>query len=390
MFVSSLEHESNVIYFDNAASTFPKPLSVIEAMSECMIGYAANPGRSGHKLSIKAGQILFDTRMKLAKYFGTENPMRVIFDMNATSVLNLAIKGFAYKGLHVITTSLEHNSTIRPLMRLQDDGIIEVDILQGNRNGVISIDELEDARRGDTKLLVINHASNVTGATQNLLKVCRWCRKNDIVSIVDASQSAGSCDIDINKEHIDILCLTGHKSMLGPMGVGAMIINDSFDYRRIKPLKEGGTGSLSDAITQPTFLPDIFESGTPNVPAIAALGKAIDFIGEHGNDIGNKKDGLKRYFISRAREIKGLKVYTTKDKRAVVSFVIKNIPCSTITQILSEEYNIMSRQGLHCSPLTHKRIGTFPSGTVRFSFSYFNELWQVEKAIEALKEIKCR
>lgn len=388
MKIQSLESKSDLIYFDNSATSFPKPCVVTDAMLECIKEYASNPGRSGHRLSMRAGEAIFKARMKLAQFFGVQNPMAVVFDLNATSSLNLAIKGFAYKGLHVVSTSLEHNSTIRPLMRLKEDGIITLDIASGDSFGIINTKELEKLKTKETKLLVINHTSNVTGATQPIQKICRWCRENGITSIVDASQSAGVEDIDMRRDCIDILCFTGHKNLYAPMGVGAMILNDDFDYKKISPLKEGGTGSLSEAITQPTFLPDIFESGTQNLPAISALEKSVEFVLENRTKMQSKKAELKSYFLKKSEDIKGLKAYTTDDKSAVVSFTIEGLSVSQITQELSEKYNIMSRQGLHCSPLTHKKIGTFPSGTVRFSFGYFNEFSEIDKAVEALKIIK--
>ena len=388
MKIQSLESKSDLIYFDNSATSFPKPPQVIDAVVECLREYAANPGRSGHRLSMRAGKVLFEARMKLAQFFGVQNPMAVIFDLNATATLNLAIKGFAYKGLHVVTTSLEHNSTIRPLMRLKEDKVITLDILQGDSFGIVSIEELEKVKQKNIKLLVINHTSNVTGATQPLGAICRWCRKNGVTSIVDAAQSAGVVDIDMKRDSIDILCFTGHKGLYAPMGVGGMILSDEFDFEKIKPLKEGGTGSLSDAIVQPTFLPDRFESGTLNIPALNALMKGVEFIEENRVGIDFKKKELKRYFLEKSKEIDGIKVYTTHEENGVLSFTIENLSTSKITQVLSQKYNIMSRQGLHCSPLTHKKIGTYPKGAVRFSFGYFNDLWQIDRAVEALKLIQ--
>ena len=383
-----LGSQDDLIYFDNSATSFPKPPEVIDAVLECMREYAANPGRSGHRLSMKAGEVLFRARMKLAQFFGIQNPMAVVFDLNATAALNLAIKGFAYKGLHVVTTSLEHNSTIRPLMRLKEDGIITLDILSGNSLGIIGIEELEKIKRKNTKLLVINHTSNVTGATQPLREICQWCRKNSITSIVDAAQSAGVVDIDMTRDSIDILCFTGHKGLYAPMGIGGMILSDEFDFEKIQPLKEGGTGSLSDAIIQPSFLPDRFESGTLNIPAINALIKGVEFVEQNRSKIDLKKYELKKRFLEKSEEIEGIKRYTTQDNNGVLSFTIDNLTASEITQILSDKYYIMSRQGLHCSPLAHRKIGTYPKGCVRFSFGYFNDMWQIDRAVEALKFIQ--
>ncbi len=384
----SLESQSEIIYFDNSATSFPKPNEVVEVISKSLREFSANPGRAGHKLSMRAGSEIFKTRLNLASFFGVSNPMAVVFDLNATALLNLAIKGFAYKGLHVITTSLEHNSTIRPLMRLKNDGIINLSITSGDEDGIVGLKEIESLKNSNTKLLVINHTSNVTGSTQPIREICKWCRENGIVTIVDASQSAGFEKIDLKEDFIDILCFTGHKGLYSPMGVGGMVLADEFDLTLLKPLKEGGTGSLSEEIVQPDFLPDIFESGTPPLPMIAGLNEGLEFVKRNYESITKKKIELESYFIKRAKKIEGVELFYGNVRNGVISFRVKGVSVSKITEILSEDYGIMSRQGLHCAPLAHKKLGTFPEGLVRFSFGYSNEIWQIDKAIEAIEDIE--
>ncbi|MBN2789553.1 MAG: aminotransferase class V-fold PLP-dependent enzyme [Candidatus Delongbacteria bacterium] len=379
-----------MIYFDNAATSFPKPPSVTQAVVEYMTEYGANPGRSGHKLSVRAGETVFRTRKKLAEFFGVKNPMRVIFGSNATDSLNLAIKGVLKQGDHVITSSMEHNSTIRPLKKMEENGIISLTILKGDEKGKISVHEIDDAILKNTAVVVVNHMSNVSGTVQPINEIGERCRFKGIMLIVDCAQSAGIIPIDMNRDNIDIIAFAGHKGLYGPTGTGGMVISDSFEFSRIKSLKEGGTGSLSDREYQPDFLPDKFESGTLNVAGIAGLGAGIDFINIYNDGITGiikHKKELQDYFLTSAKNINGIKFYYSDEGPGVVSFTIDGMSVSEITTELSEKYCIMSRQGLHCAPLAHKRIGTFPEGTVRFGFSIFNTKEQIDKTVKALKEM---
>lgn len=378
---------SDLIYFDNSATSFPKPPCVIDAVTKCLSSTAANPGRSGHRLSMEAGETIFKARSLLAKLFGIKNPMRVIFESNATSALNLAIKGVLRDGEHVITSSLEHNSTIRVLKRLEKDRVITLTILDGNKQGTVCLKDLKSAKKTETKAVVINSMSNVTGASQSLKMIGEWCRKNEIVSIIDCAQSAGVMDINLQTDSIDIVATTAHKALYGPMGVGVMVLNDDFNFKKIKPLKEGGTGSLSDKIYQPDFLPDMFESGTLNVPGIAGLLSGVEFVLNSKDEILRHKEKLTKYFIEKA-DIDGIRLFVADSSLGVVSFTIEGLSTSLITDRLSKDFNIMSRQGLHCSALTHKKIGTYPDGTVRFSYGAFNTTKEIDIAIKALKKIK--
>lgn len=376
-----------MIYLDNAATTFPKPDVVYDAVMDCMKNYCANPGRAGHKLSLRAGREIYDTRENLAKLFNIDNPMNIIFTSNATESLNLAIKGLLKKGDHVITTSMEHNSVIRPIMALEKIGV-ENTIVDCDEEGFLDINDLEKAIKPNTKLIVTTHASNVFGTLIDIKEVGLVAKKNNITYLVDASQTAGVYDIDVKNMNIDILATAGHKSLLGPQGVGILYIKEGID---LDTLKEGGTGSQSEYLFQPQMLPDKYESGTHNTPAIAGLNAGVKYILDNIDDIRRKEEELCEYMLSRLDEIKDIKIYGTKDikKRVpVISINIADVDSGEITFILDSKYDIATRSGLHCSPLAHKTVGTIKQGTVRFSIGYFNTKDDIDRVIDALKKIE--
>ncbi len=376
-----------MIYLDNAATTFPKPDVVYDAVMDCMKNYCANPGRAGHRLSLRAGREIYDTRENLAKLFNIDNPMNIIFTSNATESLNLAIKGLLKTGDHVITTSMEHNSVIRPIMALEKIGV-ENTIVDCNEEGFLDINDLEKAIKPNTKLIVTTHASNVFGTLIDIKEVGLVAKKNNITYLVDASQTAGVYDIDVKNMNIDILATAGHKSLLGPQGVGILYIKEGID---LDTLKEGGTGSQSEYLFQPQMLPDKYESGTHNTPAIAGLNAGVKYILDNIDDIRRKEEELCEYMLSRLDEIKDIKIYGTKDikKRVpVISINIADVDSGEITFILDSKYDIATRSGLHCSPLAHKTVGTIKQGTVRFSIGYFNTKDDIDRVIDALKKIE--
>lgn len=376
-----------MIYLDNAATTFPKPDVVYDAVMDCMKNYCANPGRAGHRLSLRAGREIYDTRENLAKLFNIDNPMNIIFTSNATESLNLAIKGLLKTGDHVITTSMEHNSVIRPIMALEKIGV-ENTIVDCNEEGFLDINDLEKAIKPNTKLIVTTHASNVFGTLIDIKEVGLVAKKNNITYLVDASQTAGVYDIDVKNMNIDILATAGHKSLLGPQGVGILYIKEEID---LDTLKEGGTGSQSEYLFQPQMLPDKYESGTHNTPAIAGLNAGVKYILDNMDNIRRKEEELCEYMLSRLDEIKDIKIYGTKDikKRVpVISINIADVDSGEITFILDSKYDIATRSGLHCSPLAHKTVGTIKQGTVRFSIGYFNTKDDIDRVIDALKKIE--
>ena len=382
--------KAKAIYFDNPATSFPKPESVIQAMMDYMNRIGGNPGRSGHRMSLEAGEAVFSCRLALAQFFGLKNPMHAIFSSNATDALNLAIQGLAKKGDHVITTSMEHNSTIRPLRELEKQGQIQVHILPCSIDGTLSLEELERSIDERTRMVVVNHASNVFGTVQPIAKIGEICKARGIPLIADCAQSAGILPLNMAKDNISLLAFSGHKALYGPTGIGGLLIADDFPYKKIRPLKFGGTGSLSDQIEQPDFLPDCFESGTLNVAGIMGLQAGISFLNQQGfSSIMMHKADLVSYFLKKANKLPGFISYVPESaiKTGVISFNLKDQSCSEVANILSEEYDIMCRQGLHCAPLAHKTLGTFPHGTIRFGFSLFNTKEECDIAIRSLKEI---
>ena len=376
-----------MIYLDNGATTFPKPKVVTDKIMECYLGYAGNPGRSGHKLAMKMDLEIYETREKICKLINGTEVLNVIFTFNATDSLNLAIKGVLEEGDHVITTSMEHNSVLRPLNQLRKEGKIELSIVYADDKGYIDPQKIFEALTPNTKMIVTTHMSNVFGTIVDIKAIGVFCKENNILFLVDASQSIGVLDIDVQEMNIDLLAFPGHKALFGPMGTGALYIKEGII---VKPLKEGGTGSYSHSIDQPELYPDSLESGTPNGVGIIALGKGIDFINEVGlENIRNHEMSLKNYFIELLKDNEDVILYGTLDDRqgAVVSLNVKDMDSSEISYILSDEFDIYTRPGFHCAPLAHKTMGTEELGAIRFSFGYYNTLEEIDKTVEALLNI---
>ena len=378
-----------MIYLDNAATTFPKPEAVYDAMMDCMKNYCANPGRAGHKLAMKAAREIYDTRENIAKLFNIDNPMNIVFTNNATESLNLAIKGVVNAGDHIITTSMEHNSVIRPIKALEKLGI-ENTIVQCDKDGFLNVKDLEEAIRSNTKLIVTTHASNVCGTIIPIEEIGALCKEKGLVYAVDTAQTAGILNIDMQKANIDFLAFTGHKGLLGPQGIGGFIASDKLEGL-IDPVISGGTGSLSDSEEIPDFLPDRFESGTLNLPGIIGLHQALVYLKEAGIDnMRKEKMEITKYFLDQVKEIDGVKVAgkkTVEGRLGVVSIDFEGFDNSIVSFYLSSKYKIMTRVGMHCAPRAHKTLKTFPQGTVRFSFSHFNTKEEVDVCIDAIKTI---
>ena len=376
-----------MIYPDNGATTFPKPEIVYDSINKALREYGANPGRSGHRLALEAGRLIYDSRDVLCRLFNIDNPMNIIFTYNATDGLNLAIKGLLKPGDHVITTSMEHNSVLRPLKTLEKLGI-ETTIVQCDETGAIDINEIEKSITDDTKLVITTHASNVTGTIFPIKEIGELTKKYDLIYMVDAAQTAGVYDIDVKDMNIDILVFPGHKSLLGPQGTGGVYIKEGIE---ITQMKEGGTGSKSDTLIHPDILPDKFESGTPNTPGIVGLGAGVNYILSKGiENIRNHELDLARHFIEELKKIDSVILYGPKDitKQApVISLNIGDSDSSEVSYVLDQAFDIGVRPGLHCAPLAHKTIGTFERGTVRFSIGPFNTHEHIEKSIMAIKRI---
>jgi len=385
-----MNNSGNLVYFDNAATSFPKPQQVLDRVAFSLKENCFNPGRSGHRLSMESGEMVFSCRKKIAGLFCLKNPMGVIFTKNATESLNTAIYSVIEKGDHIITSCLEHNSVIRPLTYFQNKKFISISIATGDTFGKLDPDQIKKNIKKKTKAMIINHVSNVNGCIQSLKMLSDVCEKYGLLLIIDAAQSAGIFDIEMNKLNISMLAITGHKSLYGPTGTGALIISDDFKVKKLNPFIMGGTGSKSDSELQPDFLPDMMESGTLNVVGIAGLEAGIDSVVKYLPEIREHKRFLTSYFIDRlTNDLPIAKIYAFPEdySSGVVSFGIPGFSVSEITDILSERYNIMSRQGLHCAPIAHKHLQTFPQGLVRFSFGNSNTVSQIDFAVAAIKEI---
>ncbi len=374
-------------YFDNAATTFPKPDRVYDKVYEAMKEYAANPGRSGHKMALKANREVYDARVLISKFFHIEDCFNLIFTSNCTTALNMAIQGTLKEGDHVITTSMEHNSVLRPIKHLELLGV-ENTIVYADENGSISTDSIKKAIRTNTKMIAMTHISNLTGTIMPIEEVGELAKSKGILFLVDASQSAGVIPIDVNKTNIDFLAFPGHKGLLGPQGTGGLFIRDGL---RTDTIIQGGTGSESYSIYQPEIMPDKFESGTLNMPGIVGLKEGLNYILETGiENIRKKEEELSKFFIEELRKIEGVKIYgptDIKQRVGVVPINIMDMDSSEISYILDDRYDIYVRPGLHCAPLAHETIGTMEQGAVRFSFGPFNTEEEVEYLIRAIFEI---
>ncbi|MEW9121426.1 MAG: aminotransferase class V-fold PLP-dependent enzyme [Thermotaleaceae bacterium] len=377
-----------MIYLDNAATTYPKPEAVYQAIDRCMREYNANPGRSGHKMALSSGRAVYKTRELLCQLFNIENPMQIIFTANATDSLNLALKGLLKGGDHVITSSMEHNSMIRPIMALKEIGV-ENTVINCDERGCLTAEQVEAAIQNNTKLIAITHASNVTGGLMPIEEIGKIAKKHNVYLLVDAAQTAGVYPVDVGKMHIDLLAAPGHKGLMGPQGTGILYIAEGIELRH---MKEGGTGSKSEYLTQPEMLPDRYESGTPNTPGIVGLGAGVAYILEEGIEkIRRHEEDLTEFFLEELKKMKGIKIYGPQDSKkqaAVVSINLGEEDSSEVSYVLDQAFDIAVRAGLHCAPMAHRTIGSFEQGTIRFSMGYFNTSEDIQKAIEAIKKIK--
>lgn len=374
-------------YFDHSATSNPKPQVVINSVIEALTIFNGNPSRSSHKKSIELERKIFEIREKIANFFNIKDPLQIAFTKNSTEALNFAIKGINLENCHIITSVLEHNSVLRPINYLKDEKNIKVSYIIPDKNDEIVMENIEKNITSNTKAIIINHISNVTGYIFNLEKIGEICKKNNLIFIVDVSQSAGCYKIDVEKYNIDILCFTGHKSLLGIQGIGGIYVNKNIS---LTPIIEGGTGSYSKIPRQPSKMPECLEAGTVNVPGILSLGAGIDYINSIGLDfIFNHEWNLTQYFIKKISTIDSIIIYDNFNvpRGPVVSINMKGINASELTNILSEEFNIFTRGGFHCAPLAHKYLGTYDFGCVRFSFGFSNTIEEVNYCIDSLKKI---
>lgn len=375
-----------MIYLDNAATTMQKPEEVIEAVVQAMHSMG-NAGRGAHSASLEASRTIYDTRELLCRFFGGTDPRRLVFTSNSTESLNIAIKGLFEPGDHVITTMLEHNSVLRPLYEMEKRGV-ELTIIPADKKGVIDYNDIEKAIRPNTKAVVCTHGSNLTGNLVDIERIGKITRKNGLLLVVDASQTAGVFPIDVEKMQIDVLCFTGHKGLLGPQGTGGMYVREGI---QIRPLKSGGSGVQTYSISHPAEMPTALEAGTMNGHGIAGLHAAVEYIQRTGIDqIRKREQECMKRFYEGVIQVPGVKVYGDFDdmnRCAIVSLNIGDYDSSEVSDELLTEYRISTRPGAHCAPLMHEALGTVEQGAVRFSFSHFTTDEEVDTAIKAIREL---
>jgi len=379
-----------MIYLDNAATSWPKPPEVVEAMTQVLKYAGGNPGRSGHTLSIEGARLMYNTRETTARFFNSGNPQRVIFTANVTHAINIVLRGMLKPGDRVVTTSMEHNAVMRPLRYLEKSGV-EVYVVPCSTTGELDISALVKALATGARLVIINHASNVTGTILPVGEIAPVVHQADALLMIDAAQTAGVLPIDMDKMGIDLLAFTGHKGLLGPPGIGGLVIGNRVDARQIEPLILGGTGSQSEKEIQPEYLPDKFESGTPNIVGIAGLQAGINWVMERGIDaIRDHETELTKNLLNGLMDICGIKLYGTCNpdlSTAIVSITVDGRLVSEVGMALDEEFGILSRVGLHCAPAAHRTIGSFPDGTVRLAPGVFTSVDEIHRVINAVKEV---
>ena len=375
-----------MIYFDNAATTLHKPPEVIEAVVHAMTT-SGNASRGTHTGSLAASRAVYETRKKIADFFHCSRADHVIFTSNSTEALNIAICGTLGKGDHIISTDLEHNSVLRPLYHLEEQGA-SLTFLSANKKGCIDYDDFKRSIKPNTKAIVCTHASNLTGNVLDIERIGHIAKAHNLLFIVDASQSAGCIEINMETMNIDILCFTGHKGLLGPQGTGGLCIHESVE---IRPFKRGGSGIHSYEKGQPQAYPARLEAGTLNSHGIAGLCAAINYINTITIPvIAKKEQELLWHFYKGICNIPEIHIYgdfDTKERAAILSLNIEGYDSGTVSDLLSQEYDIATRPGAHCAPRMHQALGTTETGAVRFSFSSFNTMEEVETAIRALKEL---
>lgn len=374
-----------MIYFDNGATSFPKPKGMIEAMDACMASYCGNPGRSGHQLSRRTGEEVYQARKTLARFFGIEKPDRIIFTSNTTQALNMGIKGVLKAGDHAVTTAMEHNSVLRPLQALTRQGV-EYTVVSCRKDGSLDVAAVEAAIRGNTRLVVCTQASNVTGTILPVQELGFLCRKKGILFMVDGAQGAGH--LPMNVRNVDLLAVPGHKGLLGPLGTGMLYVREKVS---LSPLMEGGTGTASLDLDQPREFPEGFEAGTINAPGIIGLGYSAAFVNKIGVPVIRQHQlELTRVLDQELRNMMGVTVYGPEDcgkKVGIVTFNVEGYNCEEVASLLNDDHGIAVRGGYHCAGLAHKTIGTWDCGAVRMSLGIYNTMREVYTAVDAVRAI---
>ncbi|MDR4508152.1 MAG: aminotransferase class V-fold PLP-dependent enzyme [Candidatus Brocadiaceae bacterium] len=377
-----------MIYLDNAATTFPKPDIVYREMDIFYRSAGANPGRAGYTIAISAEKKIEETRSIIAQFFGVKDPNRLILTFNATDAINMGIKGLLKPGDHVITTHLEHNAVARVLSGLEKRRGVLVSRVDNSSDGFIDPHDIKQMVTSKTRLIVMSHATNVLGTIQDIEEAGRIARENELFFMVDAAQSAGVCDIDVTRFFIDMLAFTGHKGLFGPTGTGGLYVGERIN---LDPWREGGTGAISDETSQPELLPYKLESGTPNVSGIAGLQAGVEYVlAKTRKEISTHEKRLADKLVHVLVHDERFIVYGSKNRANTVSIVsinLKGYKPTEVCAILDQSFSVAVRPGLHCAPGTHKKMGTFPEGTLRISPGFFNTEEDIDCLISALNKI---
>ena len=378
------------IYLDNGATSYPKPACVAESINNYIVNVGATINRSVYAKAATAGMVTMSLRERACRLFNFNDPKHVIITAGNTASLNLIIKGYLKKGDHVIVSALEHNSVMRPLVQLQNEGLITFDRFPSAKDGLIEMDKVESCFKPNTKLVIVCHASNVSGTVQDINAIGAICEKKGVPFVVDAAQSAGHINVDFKAAKLSAMTVPGHKGLLGPQGIGLALLAPDF-AKQLNPFIVGGTGSASDSEEQPEYMPDRFESGTSNMPGIYGLEASLGFIEETGIDALRKHEiELTKRFIEGLKKVKGIRIVGPEDLDKHVGVV--SIDCleqdnAEVAYVLETKYGILTRCGLHCAPNAHKTLGTFPQGVIRFSLSWFNKEEDIDAAVKAVSEI---
>lgn len=376
-----------MIYLDNGATSFPKPKGMVAAMEDCILRYCGNPGRSGHQMSMKTGEEIYQARRVLAELFQIPDAERLVFTKNTTEALNLGIRGFLRGGDHVVTTSMEHNSVLRPLKFLERKNITHT-ILKGDFAGKIQLEAVKEAMKPNTRLIIMTAASNVTGTKMPLKEVGQLAKERGICFMVDGAQGAGSMDLNVTTTHIDMLAFPGHKGLLGPQGIGGLYVREGV---HLEPLIQGGTGTESKSRVQPETFPEGYESGTVNSPAIVGLGYGAKYIASIGVDVIRQyEEELICHLEEGLYNMEGIRIYGPRpeEKTGITLFNLDRIGAEEVTERLNRDYQIAVRGGYHCAGLAHKTIGTWGTGAVRVSVGPYNSKKDILALVDAIYKMK--
>lgn len=377
------------VYLDNGSTSFPKAPGVGEAMARFISEIGCNISRGGYESAYSLGETVFETRTLLCRMFNFDDEKYSVFTPSVTYGLNFVIKGLLKQGDHVILSSMEHNAVARPCEELRDRGV-EVTVVPCSPDGILDMEAFKSSFKENTRLVVMSHASNVSGSLLPAEEVGRICSEKNVFFALDAAQSAGVVHIDFKKFNLSALCLTGHKGLLGPQGTGALLLSPEL-AEAVEPVIAGGTGSASHLLTMPEFMPDKFEAGTLNLPGIIGLNASLKYIESVGIDnIFEKEKYLAELFMRETDKLPGVSIAGTRDwtkRLGTVSLNFSSIDNAEVSFLLDSEYGIMTRCGLHCAPLAHQTLGTYPEGTVRFAFGHKNTEEEVRYAVKAIEEI---